>query len=309
MTRRPRIRASCGFLGWFGCALLFALFSSLSPAWTQEQPSAKELMGRAQSQSEKKAVEDLIEKLQPRPAQKAKPPDTAGDPSRQGVKAEESAKPAISTPRPAAAAPSKEPTEEKPREAAVTPAAKELGDAKSREDSEPGGGSQRASTETPATTTKTSSEEQTGTPNQQPPTPTMEAKPGLAPEKIVEQAAREQLPSVDLEVLFEYNSAELTPQAVEALTPLGLALSDARLADGRFLIAGHTDAKGGSAYNRRLSQRRAEAVRQFLIVNFKIKPSSLVARGFGEKHLKVPQDPLAAQNRRVQVVNFKQTAR
>ena len=116
--------------------------------------------------------------------------------------------------------------------------------------------------------------------------------------------SRSQAPSIDLEIFFDYKSAEITPRAAAALTPLGRALSDARLAGDAFLIAGHTDAKGGADYNLALSQKRAESVRQYLIANFGIDGAKLVATGMGFKHLKNAKTPLAAENRRVQIVNL-----
>ena len=62
--------------------------------------------------------------------------------------------------------------------------------------------------------------------------------------------------------------------------------------------------KGGADYNLRLSQQRAEAVRDFLVRQFAIEPKRLVAKGFGQRHLKDQQNPLDAKNRRVQIVNF-----
>ncbi|MDH4320896.1 MAG: OmpA family protein [Desulfobulbaceae bacterium] len=47
-------------------------------------------------------------------------------------------------------------------------------------------------------------------------------------------------------------------------------------------IEGHTDKEGTAAYNLKLSQRRAEAVRHYLIDTFKIAPERLTARGYGE---------------------------
>ncbi len=152
----------------------------------------------------------------------------------------------------------------------------------------------------PAAETQTTAVEAAGKTETEP-----AAKPvAVSVEAAVEKAERKQLPSVDLEVLFEFDSARMTPAAVEYLTPLGHALSDARLADGQFLIAGHTDGKGRTGYNLELSQRRAEAVREFLIVNFKIDGSRLVAKGFGESRLKNPQQRRAPENRRVQIVNL-----
>ena len=71
-----------------------------------------------------------------------------------------------------------------------------------------------------------------------------------------------------------------------------------------FLVAGHTDAKGSDVYNLDLSDRRAKSVQNFLIEQFDIDPKQLVAIGFGEEQLKNKEDPRAAENRRVQVVNM-----
>jgi outer membrane protein OmpA-like peptidoglycan-associated protein len=71
-----------------------------------------------------------------------------------------------------------------------------------------------------------------------------------------------------------------------------------------FLVAGHTDAKESHDHNLNLSDRRAKAVRSFLIDKFGIDPERLVAVGFGEEQLKNKDDPLAAENRRVQVINM-----
>ena len=117
--------------------------------------------------------------------------------------------------------------------------------------------------------------------------------------------ARERgLPTVDLEVLFAYDSTEISPAAAESLMTLGRALQDPRLAGQKFVIIGHTDAKGASGYNLALSDRRAQAVRNFLIEHFKIAPDNLRARGFGETRLKNARNPLGPENRRVQVINW-----
>lgn len=114
------------------------------------------------------------------------------------------------------------------------------------------------------------------------------------------------LPSVNLEVHFDYKSARITPQAVDLLTALGRALSDERLAGQTFLITGHTDAKGGPTYNLRLSQARAEAVREFLIKYFGVGRGRLTAEGHGLRQLRNASMPFAAENRRVQVTNITQ---
>jgi outer membrane protein OmpA-like peptidoglycan-associated protein len=121
--------------------------------------------------------------------------------------------------------------------------------------------------------------------------------------EIEERVKQGKLPSTDLEVYFAYDSDVVLPEARTLLDNLGKALTDARLADSRFVLVGHTDAKGSEAYNQSLSERRAAAVRQYLIATFAIDPQRLVAYGRGKTALKLPNDPFAAVNRRVQAVN------
>jgi outer membrane protein OmpA-like peptidoglycan-associated protein len=111
-------------------------------------------------------------------------------------------------------------------------------------------------------------------------------------------------PKIDLEINFEYNSANLTPAAEPQLNNLGKALTSAELAGSVIMLGGHTDAKGGDDYNQRLSERRAEAVRRFLIENYRIPTANLVSAGYGKKGLKNTADPYAAENRRVEIVNM-----
>jgi outer membrane protein OmpA-like peptidoglycan-associated protein len=110
-------------------------------------------------------------------------------------------------------------------------------------------------------------------------------------------------PAIDLDILFDYDSAELTPKAAPALAALGTALSRQDLKGSVFLINGHTDAAGRADYNQALSQGRANAVRRMLIEQHKLTPDTLIATGFGAEQLKNTTNPLSAENRRVQIVN------
>jgi OOP family OmpA-OmpF porin len=47
-------------------------------------------------------------------------------------------------------------------------------------------------------------------------------------------------------------------------------------------VEGHTDSQGSDAYNEKLSQQRAEAVKQVLITKFGIAADRVTAKGFGE---------------------------
>ena len=121
-------------------------------------------------------------------------------------------------------------------------------------------------------------------------------------QEITRVVEENDLPAIGLEVFFNFDSVEITPEALPILKKLGAALSDEKLQGSVFLVAGHTDAKASVAYNLTLSDQRAKAV--FLVENFHIDPKQLVAVGFGEEKLKNQENPLAAENRRVQVVNM-----
>jgi outer membrane protein OmpA-like peptidoglycan-associated protein len=108
--------------------------------------------------------------------------------------------------------------------------------------------------------------------------------------------------ALDFEVYFPFDSADLTPQARMELAALGQALSARELQPYSYLIAGHTDAVGQPAYNQSLSERRAAAVVQYLVETFPIASDRLISVGFGQSRLKVPGEPRAAINRRVEVL-------
>lgn len=54
---------------------------------------------------------------------------------------------------------------------------------------------------------------------------------------------------IDLEITFDYNSANISAKAQPAVEALGKALSNADLKGAIFIVAGHTDAAGGVSYN------------------------------------------------------------
>ena len=110
-------------------------------------------------------------------------------------------------------------------------------------------------------------------------------------------------PSIDLEINFEYNSDRISAKAMPQVSALGEALSSADLKGGTFIVAGHTDGKGGETFNQGLSERRADAVKRFLMDKYKIDDGRLVTVGYGKAQLKNSSNPAAAENRRVQVVN------
>ena len=136
---------------------------------------------------------------------------------------------------------------------------------------------------------------------------TVRAKPArlLSPEERARVASIAlEKPSIDLDINFDYNSASISRKALPAVAELGKALSSPELKGSMVLLAGHTDGKGGDEYNQALSERRAEAIKRYLVEKFGLKPENLVAAGYGKTQLKNAANPAADENRRVQVVNM-----
>ncbi len=121
--------------------------------------------------------------------------------------------------------------------------------------------------------------------------------------KLVPITGEEEQRSIDLQINFQLNSARLTPDSEQQLDALGTAITSPQLSYAQFNIYGHTDASGPAAYNKTLSEKRAEAVKSYLVEKFKIVPERLMTAGYGEEKLKNAQNPNAAENRRVQIVN------
>ncbi|MGI9383142.1 MAG: OmpA family protein [Methyloligellaceae bacterium] len=122
--------------------------------------------------------------------------------------------------------------------------------------------------------------------------------------ELVKIVKEENLPTIDMTIFFDFNSATIRPSSLKTVDALGKALADKRLKGNKFMIAGHTDAKGTDGYNQKLSEARAKSVRDYLVGSYKLDPKALLAVGFGEEQLKIKGDPLADENRRVQVTNL-----
>ena len=103
------------------------------------------------------------------------------------------------------------------------------------------------------------------------------------------------------DVLFAPNQSEPTTAAMRKLSPLVTILKDQPQRSIR--IEGYTDSRGPESYNLDLSQRRADAVRDFLIDNG-ISPRRITARGYGEAVPVASNTTLAGrrENRRVEVI-------
>jgi outer membrane protein OmpA-like peptidoglycan-associated protein len=111
-------------------------------------------------------------------------------------------------------------------------------------------------------------------------------------------------PNIDLEITFDYNSANISAKSMPSVQALGRALTSPDLKGSTFVVAGHTDAAGGEAYNQDLSERRADSIKRYLVDKYGIAATDLVTVGYGKSKLKDPNQPMAEANRRVQVVNM-----
>jgi outer membrane protein OmpA-like peptidoglycan-associated protein len=122
----------------------------------------------------------------------------------------------------------------------------------------------------------------------------------FTPRGLARRQASETDQSVNLNIPFELNSSALKPQASEQLKQLELALTSDALGKDRFVVAGHTDAKGSAQYNKQLSLRRAQAVKQFLVAKG-MDSQRLDTVGYGSEKLLNPDRPDDSSNRRVEI--------
>lgn len=114
--------------------------------------------------------------------------------------------------------------------------------------------------------------------------------------------------TIPSQALFDFNSDRLRPEAEQALLrALGTQPLQAELSRHVY-VRGHTDAKGSPEYNQRLSERRAEAVKQLLEANYPNLIGHIVAEGYGEDRPVAPNEidgrdnPAGrALNRRVEI--------
>ena len=125
--------------------------------------------------------------------------------------------------------------------------------------------------------------------------------PGTAAGTRVDNKGCELQVRIELQgVNFSTNSANLTADSSYVLDDMAITLK--RYPDLKVEVAGHTDSRGSAAYNKGLSQRRAESVRQYLIGKG-VKAGSLTSKGYGESSPVADNNTKAgrAANRRVEL--------
>ena len=122
--------------------------------------------------------------------------------------------------------------------------------------------------------------------------------------KVTDREIRIEL---EADVLFDFDKASLRPEAVPSLEKVAEVLR-AR-AGSPVTIEGHTDGKGTDAYNLPLSEKRAMAVRDWLVKSGAATPARITTKGWGKSKPVVPNarpdgsdDPEGRKkNRRVEI--------
>lgn len=103
---------------------------------------------------------------------------------------------------------------------------------------------------------------------------------------------------VEMLIHFEYDSTRILPQSLPLLDAVGDMLRLERTQAESLVIEGHADANGSAAYNQSLSERRAAAIRDYLVAGFELSAERLVTVGFGKTKPYDGADPFNPLNRR-----------
>lgn len=125
-------------------------------------------------------------------------------------------------------------------------------------------------------------------------------RPGAASMSTAPAPAPAKPASINMQINFDFNSDRISGSSEKTMAVLAKALASPQLANRSFTVVGHTDAKGSAAYNKALSDRRAAAVRRYLI-DSGVAAARLRAVGKGESQLLNQDDPEAGENRRVEI--------
>ena len=110
------------------------------------------------------------------------------------------------------------------------------------------------------------------------------------------------------DVLFDFDKWDIRKEAEPVLANVGEIIK--KYPSSKGMIDGHTDSKGADDYNMRLSQKRAESVKQWLVARANVNAGKFTTRGLGETKPAVSNttpdgddDPAGRQkNRRVEIV-------
>jgi outer membrane protein OmpA-like peptidoglycan-associated protein len=131
---------------------------------------------------------------------------------------------------------------------------------------------------------------------------------GTVQDLQVKEVGNEIRIDLNADVLFDFDKAELLPKAQETLTKAAALIKER--AKGTVQINGYTDSKGDDAYNMKLSERRANSVRDWFRTKGGLASFQFNTKGFGKTQPIAPNtkpdgsdDPEGRQkNRRVEIV-------
>lgn len=118
--------------------------------------------------------------------------------------------------------------------------------------------------------------EQVPPPSAPAPTSATEASAPSAP------AAGPEVFKLDVELIFKFNSEKIEPDYAQALDSSFQKIVEKKFQ--RIQVEGHTDSTGIEVYNQYLSEKRAQAIRDYLVEKFKVTATSVEAVGYGSNH-------------------------
>jgi outer membrane protein OmpA-like peptidoglycan-associated protein len=113
-------------------------------------------------------------------------------------------------------------------------------------------------------------------------------------------------PKVGALVLFDFDSDGIKAESLPLLQEFGKAFQSDKLKDAVLIVAGHTDNTGSDEYNLNLSRRRAEAIKTFLVSQYRLPENQLLVKFYGEnKPLESNETTEGrAKNRRVEFIRI-----
>ena len=123
----------------------------------------------------------------------------------------------------------------------------------------------------------------------------------------VEETATSLTMKLEGDVLFDFDKASVRPDAEKLLEKVATVLGE--FPEGKVTVEGHTDSKGSDKVNLDMSQRRADAVKTWLVKKKGIPEKMITTKGFGKTKPVAPNNnPDGSdnpegrqQNRRVQI--------
>lgn len=123
----------------------------------------------------------------------------------------------------------------------------------------------------------------------------------------VEETATSLTMKLEGDVLFDFDKATVMPVAEKLLETVAIVLGE--FPEGKVTVEGYTDSKGSEKVNLDMSQRRADAVKSWLVKKKNIPEKMITTQGFGEANPVAPNtNPDGSdnpegrqQNRRVQI--------